>query len=57
MLWLAVLFLILTIAFAIVGFGVAATATWMFAKVLFWIFLVLFIVSLIGRAAWGQPAP
>jgi uncharacterized membrane protein YtjA (UPF0391 family) len=57
MLGLAILCLLLTIVFAFLGFGVAATATWMFAKVLFFVFLVLFVLSMIGHSARGRPVP
>ena len=43
---LAVLFAVLCIIFGILGF--AATAAWAVAKVLFWVFLALFVVSLLG---------
>jgi uncharacterized membrane protein YtjA (UPF0391 family) len=51
--WLAVLFAILTVIFGIWAF--TATTVWAGAQVLFWICLVLFILSLIG-GAW-RPAP
>jgi uncharacterized membrane protein YtjA (UPF0391 family) len=48
MLYWAILFLIIAVIAAVFGFGVVAgTAAWA-AKVLFFIFLVLFIVSLIA---------
>jgi uncharacterized membrane protein YtjA (UPF0391 family) len=47
MLYWALLFLIVAIVAAVFGFGaIAGTAAWV-AKVLFFVFLVLFIVSLI----------
>jgi uncharacterized membrane protein YtjA (UPF0391 family) len=46
MLWLAILCAILAILFGMLGF--AANVAWVGFKVLFWIFLVLWIVSLIG---------
>jgi uncharacterized membrane protein YtjA (UPF0391 family) len=47
MLYWALLFLIVAIIAAVFGFGaIAGTAAWV-AKVLFFVFLVLFIVSLI----------
>jgi hypothetical protein len=54
---LAVLFAILTIIFAIWAFGTGAAVVWAGAQVLFWVFLVLFILSLIGSWAgpWGVP--
>ena len=50
MLGLMVLFAILAVIFGILGFGTAAAASWAGVQVLFWIFLVLFVLSLIG---WG----
>jgi uncharacterized membrane protein YtjA (UPF0391 family) len=47
MLLLALLFLILCAAFGIIGF--ATTLVWVGFKVLFWIFLALLIISLIGH--------
>ncbi len=54
---LAILFAILTIIFAIWAFGTGAGVVWAGAQVLFWVFLVLFILSLIGSWAgpWGAP--
>jgi uncharacterized membrane protein YtjA (UPF0391 family) len=49
----AVIFLIIAIIAAILGFGfIAGTAAWI-AKVLFVVFLVLFVLSLIFRG--GMP--
>ena len=45
MLGLAVLFAILSVIFGFLGF--AATVTWAAAKVLFWVFVALFVISLI----------
>ena len=50
MLGLLVLFAILAVIFGVLGFGTAAAASWAGVQVLFWIFLVLFVLSLIG---WG----
>jgi uncharacterized membrane protein YtjA (UPF0391 family) len=51
----AILFLIVALIAAIFGFGgIAADAAW-FAKILFFIFLILFVISLVmGR---GGPPP
>jgi uncharacterized membrane protein YtjA (UPF0391 family) len=48
---LVVLFLILCIIFGFWGF--AATAVWVGIKVLFWIFLALLILSLVGGLLGG----
>ncbi len=47
MLGWAVVFLIVAIVAAIFGFGGIAAGAVAIAKILFWIFLVLFIISLI----------
>jgi uncharacterized membrane protein YtjA (UPF0391 family) len=44
--WLVVLFAILAIIFGFWGF--AAVAVWEGIRVLFWVFLALFILSLLG---------
>lgn len=52
LLYWAVIFLVLAIIAAIFGFGAVAATGIGIAKVLFWIFVVLFIVSLI--AGYGK---
>jgi uncharacterized membrane protein YtjA (UPF0391 family) len=52
MVWLIILFAILAIIFGFWGFAAAA---WVGLKVLFWIFLALFILSLIG-SMFRRPA-
>ena len=47
MLWLASAFLILSIIFGVLGFGAAAGMAWVGFKVLFFVFLVAFVVSLL----------
>ncbi|HEY3742735.1 MAG TPA: DUF1328 domain-containing protein [Bryobacteraceae bacterium] len=52
MLHYAVVFLIIALVAALFGFGVIASAAAGIAKILFFVFLVLFIVSLLaGRRA------
>lgn len=53
MLYWAVVFLILAIVAAIFGFGAIVATAVTIAKILFWVFVVLFILSLI--AGWGRP--
>lgn len=48
MLYWAVIFLILAIVAAIFGFGAIAAAGVEIARILFWVFVVLFIISLIA---------
>jgi uncharacterized membrane protein YtjA (UPF0391 family) len=60
MLRFALLFLVIALVAALLGFGgVASDAAWI-AKVLFFIFLVLFVISLvlgIGRGGGNVPVP
>jgi uncharacterized membrane protein YtjA (UPF0391 family) len=56
MLGLAVLFAILAIIFGIWGFTAAAATAWAGAKVLFWIFVILFVLSILG-GFWRRPVP
>jgi uncharacterized membrane protein YtjA (UPF0391 family) len=44
-----VVFLIIALIAGVLGFGLIAGTTLLFAKVLFFIFLVLFVVSLFGH--------
>ncbi len=55
MLHWAVVFLILAIIAGLFGFGLIAGAAWTIAKVLFFVFLVLFILSLVF--GWGSARP
>jgi len=50
MIFLMVLFAILAIIFGVLGFGAAAATAWSGVTMLFWIFVVLFILSLVS---WG----
>jgi uncharacterized membrane protein YtjA (UPF0391 family) len=56
MLWAAILFLILAIVSGALGFGLIAGTAYVAAKVLFFVFIVLFVLSLISGAA-RQPLP
>jgi len=49
MLWLALIFLIIAFVAALFGFGVIASAATDIAVVIFWIFLVLLVISLLSR--------
>ncbi len=57
MLALAILFAILAIIFGFWGFGAAAATAWAGAQVLFWVFVVLFVLSLLGGFWWRRPVP
>jgi hypothetical protein len=48
-----VLFAILAIVFGVWGFVFAAEAVWVGVRILFWVFLVLFVLSLLGWG-WGS---
>lgn len=54
MLLLAILFAILAVVFGLWGF--TATVAWAGAKVFFWVFAVLFVISLLG-GLFRSPAP
>jgi uncharacterized membrane protein YtjA (UPF0391 family) len=54
MLRLAVLFLVIALIAALFGFGGVASLSWEGAKILFFIFLVLAVLSAIGGAWWGR---
>ncbi|HEX5484296.1 MAG TPA: DUF1328 family protein [Terriglobia bacterium] len=51
MLYWTILFLVIALAAAFLGFGILAFAAASIAKVLFFIFLILFIVSLVRGLA------
>jgi uncharacterized membrane protein YtjA (UPF0391 family) len=51
MLYWILVFLVMSILFAILGFGVAAAAFAGIAKILFYLFLIAFVVSLIMHLA------
>jgi len=55
MLRLALLFLVLSLLAALFGFGGIAVASAEIARVIFFIFLVLFVVALLG-GLMGRPA-
>ena len=55
MLRLAIVFLIIALIAAFLGFGGVAALSWEGAKILFVIFIVLLIVSFIMRALRGGP--
>lgn len=56
MLRLALLFLVIAIAAALLGFTSVAFLSVEVARILFIVFLVLFVVALIGSAARGRPS-
>jgi uncharacterized membrane protein YtjA (UPF0391 family) len=53
MLRLALLFLVLALLAGLFGFGLVANLSWDIARILFFVFLVLFVVALIGNVAGG----
>lgn len=54
MLQLAVLFLVIALVAALLGFTSVAGTAWAGAKILFFVFLVLFIVSAILGYGWRR---
>jgi uncharacterized membrane protein YtjA (UPF0391 family) len=54
MLYYALVFLLIAIVAGLLGFGVVASAAAGIAKILFFVFLVLFIVTLIRHASRGR---
>lgn len=57
MLYYAVVFFIIAIISGLLGFGVIASAAAGIAKILFWVFVILFIISLLlgsGRGRYGS---
>ena len=56
MLRLAVVFLVIALIAALFGFGGVASLSWEGAKILFFVFLVLAVISAIG-GAWGRRTP
>ncbi len=57
MLGWALTFFVLAIIAAIFGFGGIAVASAEIAKIIFFAFLVLFVISLIGAAVRGRSPP
>ncbi len=55
MLGWAVVFLIIAVIAAIFGFGAIVASAVGIAKILFWIFIVLFIISLISGVVRRRP--
>lgn len=57
MLRLAILFLVLALFAGLFGFGLIANMSYDVARVLFFLFIVLFVVALIGNVAGGRARP
>ncbi|HEX5273131.1 MAG TPA: hypothetical protein VFW33_21695 [Gemmataceae bacterium] len=57
LLWLVLLFGILCIVFGVWGFGLAAAATWEGVKIIFWVCVALFVLSLIGWGVGSRSSP
>lgn len=55
MLRLAILFLIIALVAALLGFGLVASISYDVARILFFVFLVLAIITLIGGLTRGVP--
>jgi uncharacterized membrane protein YtjA (UPF0391 family) len=56
MLYYALLFLIVAIVAGLLGFGAIAFAAAGIAKILFFIFIVLFLVSVVAHLMRGRPS-
>lgn len=54
MLRMAMLFLVLALVAGALGFGFIATTAVGIAKILFWLFVVLFVVSVVAGVAAGR---
>lgn len=57
MLYYSLVFLVVAILAGLFGFGLIAGTSYMIAKVLFVVFLIMFVVSLIGGLAGGRRVP
>jgi uncharacterized membrane protein YtjA (UPF0391 family) len=57
MMYLAAILLLLTLAAAIFGFGAIISAGVYIAQVLFWVFLILLVITLFVAAAKGGGRP
>lgn len=53
MLYWALIFFVLAIVLAVLGFGVLSAAAATIAKVLFWVFVALFVIWLISSLTGG----
>lgn len=56
MLRLAVMFLVVALIAALFGFGMVADLSYDFAKILFFVFIVLAVLSMIGGVFRSPPA-
>lgn len=57
MLYWALVFLVVALVSGLLGFGMIAGTSLMIAKVLFWLFLILFLVSLVMGASGRRRVP
>jgi uncharacterized membrane protein YtjA (UPF0391 family) len=53
----ALTFLVIALIAALLGFTGVAGASYAFAKILFWIFVVLFLVSIVASLLRGKSPP
>lgn len=56
MLWWAVVFFVIALVAGILGFAGIETAAMGIAKILFWIFIALFVLSLLAGLFWRRRA-
>jgi uncharacterized membrane protein YtjA (UPF0391 family) len=57
MLRLAILFLVIALIAALFGFGLVADMSYSAAKIVFFVFLVLAVLSFLGGSFRGAPPP
>lgn len=57
MLRMALVFLVLALIAGVFGFGLVASLSYDIAKILFFIFIVLFVLALLGNIARGKSTP
>lgn len=57
MLRLAMLFLVIALIAALFGFGLIANMTWEAAKIFFFVFIVLAVLSFLGGTLRRPPVP
>jgi uncharacterized membrane protein YtjA (UPF0391 family) len=57
MLRLALVFLVLALLAGLFGFGLVANLSYEIARIIFFVFLVLFVLALIGNLSRGSSRP
>ena len=57
MLRMALVFLVLALIAGVFGFGLVASLSYDIAKILFFVFIVLFVLAWLGNIARGRSSP